>query len=661
MNSRATMVAITAITFAAILAVTAIPIVEAVGEEDAADFDSIGEFFDAVKTNGYTYDGNGETVRWSPTSICGFTGEHDCLFSDTETKPAGDGNTPDRGQNANAQYQFFDNEAVDVTIRNVNFVYTPGDFKLCINSGWKGAFDGDVVRNAELQLNNTGSVTFENCTFDHVIVSPFGSTDTTTIRDCTFNNVYNTYAIKDIHSAVTVVTGCMFNNGSGGIYLEGDTPKTSITITDNTFNGMDQNAPAEDVNSRGLIQFSAAGDYSGANFDISGNSSDNDAPLLRLLNTSVDVSKIDSDANPGVGGPLLTSNSNPVRVGDNCYPTLEGAVSEAGEGSTITLLDDVSVKDTVAFDTANVTLDLGGYSVTAADDFVTTGTHPHLIDVRADGVIIESGRIVATEANKHAINVFEGKDVVLRDLDITGCSNGAPLILAGASVTLEGEMTFRDMDGWNYGINLGIGDGSLETEVSAITAPGTVLRFYGCDCGFWADNPTDTTAVLTFGDNTQYYYDSESFVLYSNGAGSELSVVGEAIDREDNPLYNVTIDVLPADATVIIDGYGTVNNGDVIQLEAGTYNVTVTRAGYDTISETLVVGEGCSNILIVTLSESDVPVNPPIEDDDEYVPLPPQIVYNDSDDDSTAIVACAAAAVVAALVAAFLIIVYRKD
>lgn len=57
----------------------------------------------------------------------------------------------------------------------------------------------------------------------------------------------------------------------------------------------------------------------------------------------------------------------------------------------------------------------------------------------------------------------------------------------------------------------------------------------------------------------------------------------------------------------------------------------------------------------------DRPVINPGWDDDDYVPLPPQIVYEESPrDNTTEIVACAAAAVVAALMAAFLIIERRR-
>lgn len=63
-----------------------------------------------------------------------------------------------------------------------------------------------------------------------------------------------------------------------------------------------------------------------------------------------------------------------------------------------------------------------------------------------------------------------------------------------------------------------------------------------------------------------------------------------------------------------------------------------------------------------TPGDEDTPaVNPPVTDDDEYIPLPPVVVEESySNDDTVKVVACAAAAVVAALMAAFLII-SRRD
>ena len=61
------------------------------------------------------------------------------------------------------------------------------------------------------------------------------------------------------------------------------------------------------------------------------------------------------------------------------------------------------------------------------------------------------------------------------------------------------------------------------------------------------------------------------------------------------------------------------------------------------------------------IPEDDPSFNPYPGDDDDYVPLPPTIVYEDDGSDSTAsIAACAAAAVVAAILAIVLASTYRR-
>ena len=303
------------ITVAAVVMLTAVLVLSAVPYAEAVDgepqtFDNLGEFFEAVaesdSENKYEYDGNGATVTWSPTSKCDGTDNGGCLFDDGETKTSGDGNTPNRGQSHNAQYHLFNGSSVDITISNVNFVYVPDDFKLCINSDWKGSFDGDNILNAELQFNTTGSVTFVNCTFKQVIVSTFGSTGTTTITNCTFSDVYDAYALKDIRSPNADITGCSFDNCSGGIYFDGDSKKGSITIKDNTFTDMDSNAEENKKNTRGLIQFAAAGDYSNSEIVIEDNKYSGDTPIIRQLNPTI---------TPEILDPATIKNSNSF-VGD---------------------------------------------------------------------------------------------------------------------------------------------------------------------------------------------------------------------------------------------------------------------------------------------------------------------------------------------------------
>ena len=947
---------------ASIVVILALCIISIVPTVDGAD-DNIttssemefGDFLKAVKNSNYDYDGQGVTVKWKPSSACtDDRPSHECKVNNAVP----DGNNAQRIQAPNAQYQIFSG-ATDVKIANVNFVFEPADFTLCMNSSWGGSATADEIRNAEFQFQNTNDVSFTNCSFDKVIVSPFSCKGITTITGCSFSEVYDAYAIKDIYSENATIEDCEFTNCGGAIYFEGDSAKGALTISNNTFTNIDSVEWAAEgkAGTRGLIQFSAKGDYSNAVFNISGNSSDNDAALLRLLNDSVDVSEISLEDNPEIDGPLLTSSSNHIQIGDNYYASFEEAVEAIRDmsedvtviingnldltevfadsanntieydlsnsiinsltirgadgasitsgvdghgidgdvycpvlrfnlpegvdlavkgiifendlwidnhgdgvtftgctfhgaisvypqsvkvtfyknifqfdgtaskfysgnaypvwfkidgktefdlvftnnnvtgprgvhienrpgtitdiivtGNTFTLVDDDHVNKTTALQLVNtmpgkivftnnnvdaymaiclyngvtlsgtieshdntlstgckefgtsewsanipdgfvesllqarigytyypsleaaleavavstdkrivlvndvnldkmldikvegVVIDLDGHTISASDSFGSSYENDsHLInigneDAPVDNVTIENGKIVATSKNKNPINIFDSEGIVLRNLEIDAgaISKGAPLVVSSGSVTLGEEIVFIGGP-WGYSVNLGSGTNANRSEVSVTTEPDTVLRFNGVGVGFYADQGSGTSASLTFGEGTEYYYDTTSFTLLLTSEDSDVEEGDyQPIDRVENPLYDVSIEVTPSGATVTVDGI--VVTGNSIRLEAGTYNVSVSKSGYITQELILHVGSGMSNTIKVDLEvESDVPVIPPIDDDDDYVPIPPVVVDDSSDDDTVKIVACAAAAVVAAIMAAFLILGHRRD
>lgn len=289
-------------------------------------------FLKEVESDGYDYDGQGVTVEWSPSSACtDGRPDHTCLLAETDNKKP-DGNNPQRGQAPNAQYQIFSGQT-DIKISNVNFKFNPADFTLCMNSGWGGSFSKANIRNAEFQMLNTGDVYFSGCSFDGVIASPFGSRGKSTFDNCDFKNVYDAYAIKDIYSRDASITDCTFDNCGGGIYFEGNTEKGGIVIENNVFTNIDTNAAEGKKSTRGLIQFSANGDYSKAGITIEGNTSTGEAAAVRQLNTTItsDVLNLDEVAeNNEFEGNILPDSSfgtNTVYYNGTYYATLQDALT----------------------------------------------------------------------------------------------------------------------------------------------------------------------------------------------------------------------------------------------------------------------------------------------------------------------------------------------
>ena len=361
-----------AVFMALTVAISAIPADDGVEGADGSNTIDLAEFIKEVVESGYEYDGHGVTVKWIPTSACTYsahdTNTSDCLFANSVEDREGDGNNPGRVQNGNAQYSIFQGQA-DVSISNVNFVYSYAKndppFTLCqqdTGDQRTGTFGYEKARNAELQFLNSGDLTITGCNFDRVIVSPYGCYGETTIKVCEFSDVYNAYTIKDVYSETATIEGCYFTHCSGGIYFEGDKTKGSYTIKDNTFEDMDSYAADGKENTRGLIQFSAAGDYSGAQVAIKGNIYDGDTPIIRQLNETItpdviNTEKLEED-NPGLDmSNLFTSGTSEITyrvyldvvngndsnkgTADNPVKTLAKALKLSEAGYTIMVTGDL--------------------------------------------------------------------------------------------------------------------------------------------------------------------------------------------------------------------------------------------------------------------------------------------------------------------------------
>lgn len=383
-------------------------------ESDAGRTIDFAKFLEEVEKEGYDYDGKGVTVEWSPSSACTDNrADHECLLEGQGKAP--DGNNPQRGQAPNAQYQVFDGQA-NVKITNVNFKFNPADFTLCMNSGWKGKFSAENIKNAELQMLNTGNVSFSGCDFDGVIVSPFGSGGESAFTECDFKNVYDAYAIKDIYSPNASITGCTFDKCGGGIYFEGNADKESIVIENNVFTNIDTNAAEGKQFTRGLIQFSANGDYSKAKITIAGNSSTGEAAVIRQLNTTITSDVLDFgevEENNQFAGNVLPDSSfgdNTVYYNGTYYATLSDAL--------------VGVYMSSPEDTAEI------YCKPGAD--VGTMTHGHVADdiiIYGNGAYVSAGeRDLEIDTYKYdrATGIqndngsFLDKDITVQVFDLNG-------------------------------------------------------------------------------------------------------------------------------------------------------------------------------------------------------------------------------------------------
>lgn len=305
-------------------------------------------FVDALKAANNTFDGsthalaqNGKlTVKWSPVSGCYDTREgHECTVVGNVAATA---NTPKRVNSGLTQFQLFEGESHAVNVKNVAFVYEPAAFTVCENSGWKGTFTAEQAPAGQIYLMNTGDVTFEGCTFDKVVLTSFNCTGTSTVKDCSFKNVYNSYAVKDIRGATISVTGCTFENCGAAVMVSSTVKVGAVTISGNTFKNVDVagTAPESKVGTRGLVQIASLGNYAETAFDFSGNTATDCGPVLRQLNETVSIDvedKADLNKLVSTGGSLYTGDSVPAaKIGEKKYDSLEAALADVAEGKPLT-------------------------------------------------------------------------------------------------------------------------------------------------------------------------------------------------------------------------------------------------------------------------------------------------------------------------------------
>lgn len=372
-------------------------------------------FIKKLVASGYNFDGtlkNGGklTVKWSPVSGCydARTG-HTCTVNNAKAT----GNTPKRVNSGLTQFQLFEGSNVAVTIKNVKFVYEPAAFTVCENSGWKGSFTAEQAPAGQLYFMTTGDVTVDSCYFEKVVFTTFNTTGTSIVNGCTFKDVYNSYAIKDIRGENVSVTGTTIENCGGGIMVSSTGTVSNVTITDNTFNNVDTagTAPEGKVGTRAILQIASSGDYKSTAFVFSGNKATSCGPVIRQLNAT--VAPVGSSLkylteSPNSASGLYTSDSNVTYVAEvkfvdgtvEKYETLIEALKAglSGKEGTITKL---LANGTVSGVTIARIIDLNGCTLTTDDLNLDSSNGKDLIVT--DSSVDKNGKLVITGSAEMSI------------------------------------------------------------------------------------------------------------------------------------------------------------------------------------------------------------------------------------------------------------------
>ena len=267
-----------------------------------------------------------------------------------------------------------------------------------------------------------------------------------------------------------------------------------------------------------------------------------------------------------------------AQIGDVKYETLQAAIDAVKANETIYVLgnidlgtDELSTYD-VNTTVKNVTIDLGGYTVTSAGRFT--------VYLKVNGWTIQNGTIQNTNASTTYGTLYVGgssNSTTLKNLTVESKTNGVQFAIASSKNGIKASITVEDgtkISG-NYGVYMkgqpkpwrDTRDGQeiLNVNGGEITGTTAAIAVFGAGKG-------NTKAGVIVNINGGKVY-SDSYAIAGNGSSvlenTTINISGgKVFSNKDTAIYH------PQAGTVTISGgevYG-VTGG--VQMCAGTLNVT---------------------------------------------------------------------------------------
>ena len=187
-----------------------------------------------------------------------------------------------------------------------------------------------------------------------------------------------------------------------------------------------------------------------------------------------------------------------AKVGSTKYETLAEAIAAAKDGETVTLLDNITLTEQLVIG-KNLTIDLGGFTLTSNYSLVGSGANIYAIVLNA-AVTIKNGKIVANNARAigakaamimdgvtvengiiggHATIGLSGADseYVIRKSTINGAysvsifANNATVTIENSKITGRGPALYHN--GSNYGLRLTVTDTTLTSAECSVYISGS--------------------------------------------------------------------------------------------------------------------------------------------------------------------------------------------
>ena len=278
------------------------------------------------------------------------------------------------------------------------------------------------------------------------------------------------------------------------------------------------------------------------------------------------------------GVDVVINGVKAAKIGDVKYETLQAAIDAVKANETIYVLgnidlgtDELSTYD-VKTTVKNVTIDLGGYTVTSAGKYT--------VYLKVNGWTIQNGTIQNTNASTTYGTLYVGgssNSTTLKNLTVESKTNGVQFAIASSKNGIKASITVEDgtkISG-NYGVYMKgqpkpygrtrDGQEILNVNGGEITGTTAAIAVFGA-----AKGNTKAGVIVNINGGKVY---SDSYAIAGNGSSvlenTTINISGgKVFSNKDTAIYH------PQAGTVTISGgevYG-VTGG--VQMCAGTLNVT---------------------------------------------------------------------------------------
>ena len=240
--------------------------------------------------------------------------------------------------------------------------------------------------------------------------------------------------------------------------------------------------------------------------------------------------------NPGIfnsreGCEVVVNNKNlTIKVDGDINLTEQVFTNALQPNTTVVLTEDVAVDKMVDIAKDGITLDLGGNTLTASENFTGAENYEndkHLVNVTGEKVTVKNGTLKATADNKHVLNVYEAGEAALEDvvLDHTAGFKGAPLVVNGSSVTVSGELKMITGEKSWYAANVDNKTDSTGADTTLVFADNAKVVFEGkSQIGISLEtSKEDAKVTVDFGKNISVSAPDEfAVVVKAEEANAEI-------------------------------------------------------------------------------------------------------------------------------------------